>query len=212
MKLIFTAKEYKETYSTRLNAFLSDYIDNDENDFLSNERIDYAWVLEGLKGAISVLLTDKNQSNVDLKKYLENDYVFGLDMLIDNGINELSVNDYDNMTLSFKKIIDYIESKQLERLNINFRESEVINNLQSVDWIGTELELTELIEALIFSGKIKSIGNKKEIYNRFKSFFSVKDFNHSDKIRDINKRIKDKTIFLTLLEQNLNNKLNNIDK
>lgn len=65
-------------------------------------------------------------------------------------------------------------------------------NIKPLQWKGTEIELAELVQALIESKLLNPELTQKEIYSRFKAFFEI-DFDHEDK----KKKIKNRTTTLT---------------
>jgi ATP-dependent Clp protease ATP-binding subunit ClpA len=64
---------------------------------------------------------------------------------------------------------------------------------------------TELAKALKESNLLNPELSQKAIFERFKEFMQVENFNEADKLKEIRKRTKDKTPLLNILETSLNN-------
>lgn len=79
------------------------------------------------------------------------------------------------------------------------------NEINTLNWQGTDLEFTELFKSLIESNKLNPELTQKEIFNRLRKNFNIQDFDETDKIREITNRINTPTPFLNILETALNN-------
>jgi|GEM_PF-3418185 len=75
--------------------------------------------------------------------------------------------------------------------------------LNTLVWKGTSLQFAEITKALIESGLIGAGLSDKEVFERMKLFFSVGDFDKSEKLAQVRKRTKDLTPTLNILEDSL---------
>ena len=99
------------------------------------------------------------------------------------------------------------EIEEIKSVNdsLRLKANDTINNIKSLKWQGTELQLTELAKALKESNLLNPELSQKAIFERFKEFLQVENFNEADKLKEIRKRTKDKTPLLNILETSLNN-------
>jgi hypothetical protein len=88
-----------------------------------------------------------------------------------------------------------------EQKSIEVDKDEVKKN-NTIQWLGTKIELVELFLALHASKKIDLNLSKKESFKRFSEFFDVAEEDIYDKERDAKKR-QTLTPFLHLLESSL---------
>ncbi len=113
---------------------------------------------------------------------------------------------FRNFELSVNRIFDELERKKTF-LEANYISSE--NNIDGLNWQGSELQLMELIKALIENNSLNPNLTDKEIFKRFFKFLNIKEFNHTQKLQDIKKRTKDLTPFINTLEISLSNWVKN---
>tara|TARA_B100000378_G_C18053394_1_gene413836 strand:+ start:1804 stop:2487 length:684 start_codon:yes stop_codon:yes gene_type:complete len=76
-----------------------------------------------------------------------------------------------------------------------------------IEWKGTDLELTELVKALIESKKVK-IKSQKHFFDETIKFFNMKEFNVTKKIQQIKNRTKETPTFLYELAGDLEASMN----
>jgi hypothetical protein len=220
-KLITTLKEYKETYSSRLENHVSKYEDYDELHFINNELYVYQncfstanvserRVMEynrDFEGYRSYYLNDfefneiydeepKGRENYTVKDMIKNESKFltdGYDLEICN-----------QLTNSFLKITSFLESKLLE---IESNEQKEIHTDKTLNWIGTQTELIELIKALIENGNIKvKNGEQGKTIEAISHFFSFPINNPNKLIADLKIRSNEsETLFLNQLKKSLFN-------
>ena len=220
-KLITTLKEYKETYSSRLENHVSKYEDYDELHFINNELYVYQncfstanvserRVMEynsDFEGYRSYYLNDfefdeinnkepKGRENYTVKDIIKNESKFltdGYDLEICN-----------QLTTSFLKITSFLESKLLE---IESNEQKTIHTDKTLNWIGTQTELIELTKALIENGNIKvKNGEQGKTIEAISHFFSFPINNPNKLISDLKIRSNDsETLFLNQLKKSLFN-------
>jgi hypothetical protein len=215
-KLITTFKEYKEVYPERLKNYLSEYIDYEEIDFIKNEILYFDNCLKNS----NVTYQEKIRytgNDYDSEMYFEYDIVdfensninFEVQAIIrplwldfDNSGTYNSTNGFDlllceRLTLSFSKIIKFLNDKENKTLNPT---TQPIEN--KVKFHGNPIEFLELIKSLVENGNLK--GTQKDIIENCSNFFDIKINNADTTIQKIKGRINDsETLFLNKLQKTL---------
>lgn len=208
---LFTSlAEYKESYNTRLENHLKEYIDYDEFHFIKSELTAYQsyYTATNIKkndhnGKIfidplySPIVEDVEISNIKLMQLMFN---FGI-----RSNNYYNVEVCEKLSVSFSKIIEFLTNLQDEKANIPIMSDLPPESTSKLNWAGTELELSELIKALIQAKKISPELTQTEIFKRFKDLLNVSNFNESDKLKDIRKRTNTLTPFINTLGITLSN-------
>lgn len=220
IKGITTLKEYKESYHILLENHLQKYIDYDELHFIKNQLKIYHFYfnvvnLRGINEDDRESLLFLNQIIERNSKSLESDhnaanlafpikYYFTKDY-IKPKIDFEQIDNYEKLSVSFRKIIEFLTNLQIEKTNL----TEIVNKsheqISTLNWSGTKLELSELIKALIQSNKLNTGMHQNEIFKRFRDFLNVEEFDENDKLRDISERTKTTAVFINKLEISLNN-------
>jgi len=120
---------------------------------------------------------------------------------------ETDVKNKVKVNFILKKLIELkgkINKNEKESSNSNFFNSK---NLKEIKFNLTQIELTELVKALIENGNVK--GKQKEIINAFSSFFEIEIRNQGKTINDLKKRNNgSETLFLDKLKATLNDYIN----
>lgn len=133
----------------------------------------------------------------------------------------------ERLTVSFRKIIDFLQELEHYKTIEDIKKSSILSEFikkepeltktieetynqnttiqyNKLDWLGSELEFTELIFAL-YSAKRIGVGmHRNKVFEKLRDIFNIKDFDETDKIRDIKSRAET-TKFITILETTLNN-------
>lgn len=221
--LITTLEDYKESYNIRLENHLKEYVDYDELHFIKKELELYNSYYDStnIKRFDIALGSNPKQPFRDFeyrteKKNVETSNIQLLRMIFDFDKYEIK---YDNLELadfyniemceklsvSFSKIIEFLTTLQNEKANISIMSDLPPEPTSKLNWAGTELELSELIKALIQANKLNPELTQTEIFKRFRYFFNVKDFDENDKLKDIRKRTNTLAIFINKLEISLSN-------
>ena len=218
-KLITTLKEYKETYSSRLENHISKYEDYDELHFINNELYVYQNCFSTANvSERRVLEYDGNyqyykycylnefefdeinneeptgEENYTVKNLIKNESKFltdGYDLEICN-----------QLTTSFLKIKSFLKSKLLE---LESNEGKEIQKDKTLNWIGTQTELIELTKALIENGNIKvKNGEQGKTIEAISNFFNFPINNPNKLIADLKIRSnQSETLFLDKLKKTL---------
>ena len=224
--ICYTLKEFELKYQTLLNEFLTDWEDNTENDFLESQKELYKkciknttpyYSLDSLSFDYTEPLCssiEEIQSKISEDKIVEistNQGTFKREVL--NIKNRDLCNNYNK---SFEKIIEFISLK-IEPLEIKETISDIEQqgtpqpqqerppaNINTLDWYGSQLEFTELVQALYLSKKIGIGQDRKIVFEKLRNFFNIDSFNEADKIRDIKDRTKDNAKFINQLETSIN--------
>lgn len=208
---LFTSlAEYKESYNTRLENHLKEYIDYDEFHFIKSELTAYQSYFNATNikkndynGKIfidplySPIVEDVEISNINLMQLM-----FNFEIRSNNYYN---VEVCKKLSVSFSKIIEFLTNLQNEKANIPIMSDLPPESTSKLNWAGTELELSELIKALIQAKKISPELTQTEIFKRFKDLLNVSNFDESDKLKDIRKRTNTLTPFINTLEITLSN-------
>ncbi|WP_264552778.1 hypothetical protein [Flavobacterium sp. N2038] len=215
MNIYYTFKNFKENYSSELTNFLKAYEDNDEVDFCNEQIRLYNHCLENVivflpeasnKHYTKPQLTGENLIDEILNK-IRTRYVGG--KLVDHESKhiekEAEVFHFDfelaeNLGKSFSKIITFLEDKKLE--SGTSIDTSIIN---TIDWQGSTLDFSEFTKALIESGYIGKVKNEAIVFEKMKRFFNVKDFDKSDKLKQVRNRTKELTPVINTLETSLLN-------
>lgn len=208
---LFTSlAEYKESYNTRLENHLKEYIDYDEFHFIKSELTAYQSYYNATNikkndynGKIfidplySPIVEDVEISNIKLMQLM-----FNFEIRSNNYYN---VEVCEKLSVSFSKIIEFLTNLQNQKANIPIMPDLPPESNSKLNWAGTELELSELIKALIQAKKISPELTQTEIFKRFKDLLNVSNFDESDKLKDIRKRTNTLTPFINTLEITLSN-------
>ena len=197
--LITTFIDYKATYDIRLENHLQQYADFDELHFLEKQ--------------IELYNSCYNTANIehqiiDYQKIGKvKHYAFGYDFAptkYKSGFNEdvqsmisledKTINDGFDLDLceklkqSFSKIITYLDELKNEITNPSKTIENSPTQIPTLNWIGSELELTELVKALIVTNKLNPELTQIEIFKRFRVFFNIEEFDIDQKISDFSTR------------------------
>ena len=232
MKIYFTAKEYIDNYNLELNVFINDYIDNNENDFLKEQRNLYSICIENLTvwfQESTLAYSTKSQLIGDnfIPEIRNKIFVTDIDD-IQNHMKTVDGKYYDqkirdNLEKSFKKILEFITDKiyqytfQNQKMNevITLRDvsnlhstesylKEIPNNTKALKWHGTQTEFIELVKALIVNENIK--GTQVELIETLSNVFDIEINNPNKLINDIKTRNNgSETLFLDKLKKSLFN-------
>jgi len=186
-------KIYKKTYEERLNKFLEIHEDAEEIDFIEDQL--EAFLIPVGSGEPFRYLDLKQTKNLSFTRKRTVDFI--VQQAKTTGYNIIVSGDESDGALSYaKEKIKNIAHSSLLETN---------NNIQLLNWKGTELQFTELIKALKESNLISPEENQNTIFKRFRAFLQVDEFTESDKLKDIRKRTIIKTPFINLLETSLLN-------
>jgi hypothetical protein len=192
---------YKKTYKTRFAEYQKIYKDCDEIDFLNSELME--GVLHHKFSMYNIDNVIENKIGYSLIKRCE----FIKDRILELGFK---------LTISKKQLrLDEfsIDLSKENDMRIKKKETKIKDhsNLKLLSWKGSNLQLTELIKALIESNLLNHELSQKEIFKRFTDFLQVTEFDENDKIRDIRKRTHTKTPLLNLLEKSITSYIINKD-
>lgn len=189
-------KTYERTYKNRLNNFKEKYEDADPVYFIQDELKEYLKPIDFEKPFKSLDLEQQKVLSYTRDKVVrflvEQAKILGYNITI-------NVDDFE-WTMSYE-----IEEIKSVNDSLRLKANDTINNIKSLKWQGTELQLTELAKALKESNLLNPELSQKAIFERFKEFLQVENFNEADKLKEIRKRTKDKTPLLNILETSLNN-------
>lgn len=220
-KLITTLKEYKETYSLRLENHISKYEDYDELHFINNELYHYQNCYT-TANVIERRISEYNKDYEGYRNYYLNDFEFDernneestgrenytVKDLIKNESKFLT-DGYDleicnQLTTSFLKIKSFLESKLLELESNGQKE---MHTDKTLNWIGNQTDLIELIKALIENGNIEiKKGEQGKTIEIFSNFFNFPIKNPNKLIADLKIRnVESETLFLDQLKKSLFN-------
>ena len=109
------------------------------------------------------------------------------------------------------RITSSIIPAQFAKIPAQSQNSDAINETTPIQrdntlhWQGSELEFAELVKALLLTKKLNPELKEVEIFKRLKLFFNIKEFDHTDKIRNVKERTKGVPLFINILETALNN-------
>ena len=186
-------KIYKKTYEERLNKFLEIHEDAQEISFLEDE----------LKGYSNPIDSEEPFKYLDLKQ--KKDLTFTRKRTVDFLVQQAKTTGYNIIVSGDESdgALSYVKEKIKNIAHSSLLETN--NNIQLLNWKGTELQFTELIKALKESNLISPEENQNTIFKRFRAFLQVDEFTESDKLKDIRKRTIIKTPFINLLETSLLN-------
>jgi hypothetical protein len=191
---------YEKTYKTRFAEYQKIYKDCNEFNFLNSE------LNEG------VFIHKFNQYNID--ELIEEKISYSLvkrGRFIKKRLSKLGF----KLTISKKQLRSdkfSINSSKENPKPRKEKETKIkIKDHSNLKWNGSNLQLTELIKALIESNLLNHELSQKEIFKRFTDFLQVKEFDENDKIRDIRKRTHTKTPLLNLLEKSITSYIINKD-
>jgi hypothetical protein len=189
-------KTYERTYKDRLNNFKEKYEDADPVYFLQHELTEYLKPIDFEQPFKSLDLEQQKVLGFTRDKVVR----FLVQQAKTIGYN-ITINlDESEWTMSYE-----IEEIKSVNDSLRLKANDTINNIKSLKWQGTELQLTELAKALKESNLLNPELSQKAIFERFKEFMQVENFNEADKLKEIRKRTKDKTPLLNILETSLNN-------
>ncbi len=221
--LFTTLNEYIETYDLRLENHLKEYVDYDELHFIKKELELYISYYDctNIKRFDIALGSNPKQPFRDFeyrpeKKDAETSNMQLILMIFDFDKYPIK---YDNLehpdfynievcrklSVSFSKIIEFLTNLQYEKVNTTIISTTPRDTTSKLNWAGTKLELSELIKALIHLNKLNPELKQNEIFNRFRAFLNVEEFDENDKLGDIRERTKTTAIFINKLEIALNN-------
>jgi hypothetical protein len=218
-KLITTLKEYKETYSSRLENHISKYEDYDELHFINNElylyqncfttvNVSERRIMEynsDFEGYRNYYLNDfefdeiNNEESTGSENYTVKDLIKNESKFLTDGYDLEICN---QLTISFLKIKSFLESKLLE---LESNEQKEIHLDKTLNWIGTQTDLIELIKALIENGNIKvKKGEQGKTIEVISNFFNFPINNPNKLIADLKIRnTESETLFLDKLKKTL---------
>ena len=186
-------KVYEKIYKERLSKFQEIYEDAEEIDFIEDQL--EAFLIPVGSGEPFRYLDLKQTKNLSFTRKRTVDFI--VQQAKTTGYNIIVSGDESDGALSYvKEKIKNIAHSSLLETN---------NNIQLLNWKGTELQFTELIKALKESNLISPEENQNTIFKRFRAFLQVDEFTESDKLKDIRKRTIIKTPFINLLETSLLN-------
>jgi hypothetical protein len=186
-------KTYERTYKDRLNNFKEKYEDADPVYFLQHELTEYLKPIDFEQPFKSLDLEQQKVLGFTRDKVVR----FLVQQAKTIGYN-ITINlDESEWTMSY-------EIEEIKSVNDSLR-LKANDTIKSLKWQGTELQLTELAKALKESNLLNPELSQKAIFERFKEFMQVENFNEADKLKEIRKRTKDKTPLLNILETSLNN-------
>lgn len=191
---------YKKTYKTRFAEYKKIYKDCDEINFLNSEL---------MEGILHHKFSEYNIDNV-IKNKISHSLVKRCNF-IRCRMHELGF----KLNISKKQLrLDKfsIDTSKENTKPIKEKETKIkIKDHSNLKWNGSNLQLTELIKALIESNLLNHELSQKEIFKRFTDFLQVTEFDENDKIRDIRKRTHTKTPLLNLLEKSITSYIINKD-
>lgn len=215
MNIYYTFKNFKNNYRSELAIFLKAYEDNDEVDFCNEQIRLYNHCLENVivfrpeasdKHYTKPQLTGENLIDEILNK-IRTRHIDSRLVDYESENIEKETEDFhfdfelaENLVKSFSKIISFLEDKKLEPgTSIH---TSIINTL---DWQGSTLDFSEFTKALIESGYIGKVKNEAIVFEKMKQFFNVKDFDKSDKLKQVRNRTRELTPVIHTLETSLLN-------
>lgn len=176
-----TLRQYKENYESDLIKYLESHEDNTQVDLL---KIDLF-------------------SHKEFLKYLKKSSGYVTNEIEEGELNQRKIN-------SQNRIIEFIENKIDECTNIEaVTNPNTLTNPSSLKWHGTPLQFTELIKPLYELGLLGAGLTQKETFEKLRLFFEIENFDESDKLKQIRKRINTPTPFLNTLETTLINWIDN---
>lgn len=195
-KYLYSKKLEMEDFVSVLNFRIKDFIKNDPKTIINN--------ISELSKIEDYILGKNKVDEYDIEYDDFNKYKEFIEVQNNGNEFDLVFNfvKFRNFELSLNRIFDELERKKTF-LEASYISSE--NNIDGLNWQGSELQLTELIKALIENNSLNPNLTDKEIFRRFRLFFNVGDFNHTQKLQDIKKRTKDLTPFVNALEISLSN-------
>lgn len=191
--VLTTYKDYIENqYNEKLKNHLEKYIDFDELHFIESE-INFFTDCYNLT----------NDFNYE-KELCTNKQLLDI---ISLEIREFAWDDYDlekceKLTYTYKKILSFLNDKKEQLTNepqqLNYQQIETLN------WQGSQTEFIELIKALIENGNIE--GKQSEIIRKLSYFFNINIKYENKLINDLKTRNNgSETLFLDKLKKSLLN-------
>jgi hypothetical protein len=222
IKIIYSLKEYQESFQSLLGNYLLQYEEIEEIDFVISEikkyKICFQIISLPIESAFNIYfriesktmdliafsLTQEILDSIFLNE--NSDYYFKMyqDLvkpLIGNGSMADCEKKIIQTRMVFPKIISFLETIKSE-LEINDRATSIISTL---NWQGSALEFSELVKAIIESGFIGKVKNETVVFEKMKQFFNVEDFDKSDKLKQVRNRTKELTPVINTLETSLLN-------
>lgn len=194
---------YKKTYKTRFAEYQKIYNDCCEIDFLNSELTEGILRHKFKNYNIDKVIENKISYSLIKRCHFIRDKILGLGFTLSFSKKQLRL---DKFSINLSK--ENNKPKKGKRTKIKTKDH---SNLKLLSWNGTNLQLTELIKALIESNLMNHELSQKEIFKRFTDFLQVDKFDENDKIRDIRKRTHTKTPLLNLLEKSINSYITNKD-
>ncbi|TKD67329.1 RteC domain-containing protein [Flavobacterium sp. ASW18X] len=188
-------KHFKDKYYTFLGVFFDEFPDAEEIHYIEKE---YLFLKEEMP--IEIFIRDShtykklNYSNKKKIAFLENKALeLGYEMIYQSQFNKLTL---------LKKPSPIDSNSNTE----NYSETEKIK------WLGTNLELYELIKTLIEAKKLKG-KNQKEVFITLFNLLGMEysDIRKKEAMATIRQREKDKTPFVDLLRLSLEKWVNDRD-
>lgn len=221
-KLITTLKEYRESYKILLENHLNEYVDYDELHFIKKQLELYNSYYDStnIKRYDIVKGSNPKQPFKDFEYRLEkentetsNTQLIKLILDFDKypiKYDNLEIADYLNLDVceklafSFSKIIEFLIELQNKLTNPIITPENSPEQISKLIWLGDEIELTELVKALIQAKKISiKTTTQKETFIRFRAFFNYPKLKEVERLSVIKRRTKDYTSFLNELENSL---------
>jgi hypothetical protein len=216
-KLITTFKKYKEVYHERLKDYISQYEDFDELDFIKYELVYFDNCLKNS----NVILQEKKRyygECYEYDTYYEyevKDFEF-IDLFVNKEVQKLISYELDWKTLGDSHPTNYFNLEICERLTLSFskiidflnhKENEIKNPIaqpiqNKVKFHGNQTQFLELIKSLIENGNLK--GSQNEIITNCSKFFNIEINNPDQTLSKIKGRNNNsETLFLDQLKKTL---------
>lgn len=178
---------YTHHYESRLEAFKNSYIDGQEHNFIQDE--------------LQILI------NFELPSYLDDNLKKSIDYSIERN-KEFLIKRLEELgfTVNFS-----IGKDGLETLSIKTNQKDLSihkHNTPELKWKANVTDLVELGMALIENnsinvGKGKDNLSESQFYKLLADFFNLDTLYHEKLKQDIRNRVKDETVFLPKLNENL---------
>lgn len=207
--ICYTFDEYENKYPEMLKTYLGSYVDNTDLQFWNIQKEFYKKclinvTLEPTNKGFDKLVAPFEPVSISIEKihFDTNNEMFVVnEKNVKHSVTNENKIKYVNRYKSFSRILEFIENKISETEQMPIQ----LQPLQKLNWQGTTLEFSEFSKAIIESGFIGKIKNEKEVFEKMKHFFSVEDFDKSDKLKQVRQRIKELTPVITVLETALTN-------
>lgn len=193
-------KVYKNHFEQRCSEFLKRHIDATKKDFIDSEISSY--IETDYFGSLNKIRYEK--------MILCYDFLEGT-LTSDTTDQCLSTMYYAGLLYKqLKSSVDYSREKKIDFLKSELKKitDETDNSMNpqlNLIWKGNQVELVELIKALIESGRLQGAKSEDEVFKRFSQFLQF-DINKDTGIKDIRKRCTSDgrvTKFLDILSDSL---------